>query len=128
MGAVLEGDDSVRVWSCTLDSSDTAQPVRCACWLMSCCISCTASAAYSRLQPARHAARLVSGVADSAPACMRRRRLQRSPPLQCESAESAEKVVALLQQQSALNHRKGDGGMQQRRALVIVNPHSGQGL
>ena len=58
---------------------------------------------------------------------MRCRRLQRSAPLQCESAQAAQKAVALLQQQSLLNHRKGDGPAQ-RRVLVIINPHSGQGM
>jgi hypothetical protein len=58
---------------------------------------------------------------------MQCRRVQRSAPLQCESAQAAQKAVALLRQQSALNHRKGDGPAA-RRALVIINPHSGQGM
>ena len=58
------------------------------------------------------------------------RHLQKSPLLQCESPEAAEKAVALLRTQAALNHHRGGPAMAggPRRVLVIINPHSGQGM
>lgn len=60
--------------------------------------------------------------------CCLNRRLHKSAPLECESAQAAEKAVALLQRQAAINHRKGAASPAVRRLLVILNPHSGQGM